>query len=72
MAFVCSRGHRFSSWDKFLLPFPFGRGVYAFGEPVSFDREEGVELFRERLLASMVANQRQAEARLEESGVSAV
>lgn len=72
MAFVCSRGHRFSSWDKFLLPFPFGRGVYAFGEPVSFDREEGVDLFRERLMTAMVANQKQAEARLEEFGVSAV
>ncbi len=72
MAFVCSSGHRFASWDKFLLPFPFGRGVFAFGEPVSFDREEGVDLFRERLLASMSANQKQAEARLEEYGVSAV
>lgn len=72
MAFVCSRGYRFASWDRFLLPFPFGRGVYAFGKPVSFNREEGVDLFRERLLASMVANQKQAEARLEECGVSAV
>ncbi|RMF44963.1 MAG: DUF374 domain-containing protein, partial [Deltaproteobacteria bacterium] len=29
MAFVVSRGHRFGSWDRFLLPFPFSRGVYS-------------------------------------------
>ncbi|MDB4470682.1 lysophospholipid acyltransferase family protein [Deltaproteobacteria bacterium] len=72
MAFVCSRGHRFASWDKFLLPFPFGRGVYSFGQPVSFEREEGVERFRERLVEAMELNQQQAKARLEEYGVSAV
>ena len=72
MAFVCSRGHRFKSWDKFLLPYPFGRGVYSFGEPICFDRQEGVERFRERLLEAMQLNQQQAQARLEEYGVSAV
>jgi lysophospholipid acyltransferase (LPLAT)-like uncharacterized protein len=72
MAFVCSRGHRFGSWDRFLLPYPFGRGVYSFGKPVIFDKEEGVEGFRDRLLQSIAENQMRAEARLEEFGVSAV
>ncbi|MBE9485630.1 MAG: lysophospholipid acyltransferase family protein [Chloroflexi bacterium] len=72
MAFVCNRGHRFKSWDRLLLPFPFGRGVYSFGAPVYFDKQEGVELFRERLKEAMQQNQRQAEARLEEYSVSAV
>jgi len=72
MAFVCSRGRRFASWDKFLLPYPFGRAVYSYGEPVSFDRETGVEDFRSRLVEAMAANQRQAEACLEKYGVSAV
>lgn len=72
MAFVCSRGHRFNSWDRFLLPYPFGRGVFAFGEPLRFDREEGVERFRERLIEAMELNQQTAQARLEEYGVSAV
>lgn len=72
MAFVCSRGHRFASWDKFLLPFPFGRGVYSFGEPVYFDRDEGVEHFRQRLGEAMELNQQQAKRRLEGYGVSAV
>lgn len=72
MAFVCNRGYRFKSWDRFLLPYPFGRGVYSFGAPVYFDKQEGVELFRERLKEAMQQNQRQAEARLEEYSVSAV
>ena len=72
LAFACSRGHRFASWDRFLCPYPFSRGVYAFGEPVFFDQEEGVEVFRERLLKSITENQQRAEARLEGYGVSAV
>lgn len=72
MAFVCSRGHRFGSWDRFLLPYPFGRGVYAFGEPVYYNKAEGAEAFRERLEAAMELNQQRAAARLEVFGVSAV
>ena len=72
MAFACSRGHRFQSWDRFLFPYPFCRGVYSFGEPVTFDKKEGVERFRERLKEAMDKNQKQAEARLESYGVSAI
>jgi lysophospholipid acyltransferase (LPLAT)-like uncharacterized protein len=72
MCFVCSRGHRFGSWDRFLLPFPFGRGVYAFGEPVYFDKQRGAEAFRDDLKEAMRVNQQLAEKRLEEFGVSAV
>jgi len=71
-AFACSSGHRFKSWDRFLLPSPFGRGVFSFGEPVYFSKEEGAERFRERLQEAMRLNQERAEARLEEFGVSAV
>jgi len=72
LAFVCSRGHRFNSWDRFLVPYPFGRCVFAYGEPVWFDKEEGIDLFRERLTAAMQVNQLRAEARLEEYSVTAV
>lgn len=72
MAFVCSSGHRFKSWDRFLFPYPFGRGVYAFGEPVYFSKEEGSDRFKQRLSEAMRVNQKNAEARLEEFGVSAV
>ena len=72
MTFVCSHGHRFKSWDRFLFPYPFGRGVYSFGKPLYFDKEEGVDVFRELLKKAMQDNQQQAEARLESYGVSAV
>ncbi len=72
MTFACSRGHRFASWDRFLLPYPFGRGVYSFGRPVVFDRSENVEDFRQRLNEGMRLNRQQATERLESYGVSAV
>jgi len=72
MAFVCSRGHRFASWDRFLLPYPWSRGVYSFGAPLTFDKEEKPESFRARLQAALEDNDRRARARLEEYGVSAV
>ena len=72
LAFACSRGHRFQSWDRFLFPYPFCRGVYSYGEPLYFSKKEGVDGFRERLKAAMENNQRQAEARLESYGVSAI
>jgi hypothetical protein len=72
MAFVCSRGHRFASWDRFLLPYPLARGIYAFGEAVIYRKEEEVESFQARLQQAMEENVRRAGARLENYGVSAV
>jgi len=72
MAFICSRGYRFPSWDRFLLPYPFSRGVYAFGEPIDYQKGEDAEGFRVRLQQAMEENVRRAQARLEKSGVSAV
>jgi hypothetical protein len=28
------RGRLFNSWDRFLLPWPFGRGIFILGEPI--------------------------------------
>jgi lysophospholipid acyltransferase (LPLAT)-like uncharacterized protein len=72
MAFVCNRGHRFKSWDRFLFPYPFAHGVYSFGKPLYFDKQEGTDVFRERLKEAMQDNQQQAEACLESYGLSAV
>ena len=72
MAFACSRGHRFHSWDRFLMPYPFARGVYSFGPPLYFDKQAGVESFRTELTLAMQQNLQQAETRLETYGVSAV
>ena len=72
LAFVCSSGHRFRSWDRFLFPNPFGRGVYSYGPPLYFDKHDDIESCRKCLLVAMNANQQQAETRLESYGLSAV
>jgi lysophospholipid acyltransferase (LPLAT)-like uncharacterized protein len=72
LAFVCGRGHRFGSWDRFLCPYPFARGVYRFGQPLQFSKNDSVESFAEALCQAMEENERLAAARLEEHGVSAV
>jgi lysophospholipid acyltransferase (LPLAT)-like uncharacterized protein len=38
-AVATSRRHVFSSWDRFLLPLPFGRGLYRVGAPISVPRD---------------------------------
>jgi lysophospholipid acyltransferase (LPLAT)-like uncharacterized protein len=72
MAFACSRGHRFASWDHFLLPYPLARGVFSIGEPVRFVAGEDPGAFQARLQQAMEENERRARARLEDFGVSAV
>jgi lysophospholipid acyltransferase (LPLAT)-like uncharacterized protein len=72
VAFVCSKGHRFSSWDRFLLPYPFGRGVFVYGEPVFYDQQEGADAFRQRLTEAMFSTQQTAKERLKTYGVSPV
>lgn len=72
MAFVASRGHRFKSWDRFLLPYPLARGVYAFGDVLEFGDSETADAFATRLERAMNHNVAQAVACLEDQGVSAV
>lgn len=72
MCFVSSRGHRFASWDRFFLPYPFGRGVYAYGEAIIYQNGESSESFKERILAGMNANEAKATARLESYGLRAL
>ncbi len=48
----------FGSWDKFMLPFPFGRGAIVWGEPVTVDRkasEAEFETARAQLEQRMIA-----------------
>jgi len=72
LVFACSRGCRFNSWDRFLLPFPFGRGVFVLGEPLEHGPEEEPEHFRQRLAEAMEKTNCRARLYLEEHGVSAV
>lgn len=49
LAFSSSRSKRFNSWDRFLLPYPFSRGVFAWGEPLYYRKGEELEVFRRRI-----------------------
>ena len=72
VAVVSSRGHRFASWDRFLLPFPFSRMVYSYGEPLYCAREDDPQQFKQQLQQAMIDNNQRAQNRLESYSVSAV
>jgi len=73
LAFACSRGHRFGSWDRFLLPYPFAKCVYMVGAPVHYRETDNTDGFRDRLQVAMDITTRSAQEYLEETyGVPAV
>jgi lysophospholipid acyltransferase (LPLAT)-like uncharacterized protein len=37
LTFSASRKKLFKTWDQFLLPYPFSKGVFVWGEPVLVD-----------------------------------
>jgi lysophospholipid acyltransferase (LPLAT)-like uncharacterized protein len=49
MTYAARPSRRLGSWDHMMLPFPFGRAVIVYGEPVTVDRrtdEDGQERLR--------------------------
>ena len=71
-AFACSNGHRFNSWDRFLLPYPWGKGVYSVGAPIYYTPGEKQEAFRNRVQKAMDDNTRRAADYLKNHDLSAV
>lgn len=61
VAYACSRRRRLGSWDRMIVPLPFGRGLFAYGESLwvesgerdlaSIDAELGRRVDRETLRA---------------------
>jgi lysophospholipid acyltransferase (LPLAT)-like uncharacterized protein len=49
VTFSASRCFRARSWDRFIVPYPFSRGVLYIGEPLRYREGEGLEAFRQRL-----------------------
>src|SRR6478609_8045893 len=39
LAFACSTKRLFSSWDHFMVPYPFSRGLFLYGKPMFVSRE---------------------------------
>ncbi len=50
ITFNASRKKVFRSWDRFLLPFPFSRGVFIFGKPLLVPRQMTEGLFEQTRL----------------------
>lgn len=61
---ACSWAHRFGSWDRFMLPWPFSRVVLVTREavrvPEDLDRD-GLEMWRHNLEAELAEANRMAE-----------
>lgn len=38
ISFSASKKKIFNTWDRFLLPYPFSKGVFVWGEPIYVDR----------------------------------
>ncbi|HEY6837734.1 MAG TPA: lysophospholipid acyltransferase family protein [Geobacteraceae bacterium] len=55
VSFGASRAKRFSSWDRFMVPYPFSRGVYVMGEPLYYNKGENTEAFRLRIEEALKA-----------------
>ena len=41
VGFGASRGRRLASWDQTLMPYPFSRGVFVYGEPMLVPADAG-------------------------------
>lgn len=49
ISFSASRSIRLTSWDRFMFPLPFSRGVFVVGEPLRHEKGEEIEAFRLRI-----------------------
>ncbi|MDP2699637.1 lysophospholipid acyltransferase family protein [Thalassospira sp.] len=52
LSYAVSRRKVFKSWDRFILPFPFSRGVFLWGDPIYVDRgldDAGLEAKRQEI-----------------------
>ena len=60
-ALASSPARRLKSWDRFLLPAPFGKGAIVFDGPIEIPRDEDAETLRLRVEERMNAATRRAE-----------
>lgn len=50
VTFSSSKKKIFNSWDRFIFPYPFSRGVFIWGEPIWVDKEGDRLYFEEKRL----------------------
>lgn len=59
-----ARGRLLKSWDRFLLPLPFSRGVFLWGEPMEIARDSDTETCRIELESRLNALMAEADRRI--------
>ena len=63
LAFACSKKQLFSSWDRFMVPYPFSRGLFLYGKPMFVPREgNDLALEADRLVLETELNRLTEEA----------
>src|SRR6476659_7077269 len=63
LAFACSTKQLFSSWDHFMVPYPFSRGLFLYGKPMFVSREtDALALETDRLVLEAELNRLTDEA----------
>ena len=55
ITFATSKQWTLKSWDRFMLVWPFARGVLAFGDPIQAKEEDDTESLRCRIEDAMIA-----------------
>jgi lysophospholipid acyltransferase (LPLAT)-like uncharacterized protein len=58
----CSKPRFLSSWDRYLLPYPFSKGVVAYGEPFPITSDISDETALARIASALDAATAQADA----------
>lgn len=66
VAFAASRRKMLSSWDRMVVPYPFARAIFLYGEPMEIPRDADVNAWAAIVEERMNALVEEAESRLYE------
>jgi len=68
IGFSVKSGKHLKSWDRFLVPRPFTKGVYVWGDPLVIDKKDDVEERRAQLQEVLITLTQQADAEMGRTG----
>ncbi|MEM6603067.1 MAG: lysophospholipid acyltransferase family protein [Pseudomonadota bacterium] len=43
-SYSCAKGKNFNSWDHFLMPYPFSKGIIIYSEPIDISEEDDTDI----------------------------
>jgi len=65
--FACDKKIRLRSWDRFLIPLPFSKGVFNFGEPIKIPedlKDEEINIYKEKIQKELIRINTEAEEKI--------